>query len=101
MIELERVRVDHPRGGSPLLDEATTTVNPGEVAILGASTGAGASLLLAALLGDHPLADGKVSLFGRDLARLRRASLLRLRRRVGVVPQDLRLLGEATALTNV
>lgn len=101
MIELERVRVVHPRGGSPLLDEATTIVQPREVAILGASTGAGASLLLAAVLGDHPLADGKVALFGRDLSRLRRASLLRLRRRVGVVPQDLRLLGEATALTNV
>jgi ABC-type ATPase involved in cell division len=101
MIELERVRVDHPRGGQPLLDEATTVVQRGEVVILGASTGAGASLLLAAILGDHPLADGKVALFGRDLSRLRRASLLRLRRRVGVVPQDLRLLGEATALTNV
>lgn len=101
MLELECVCVEHPRGGPPVLDLVDLAVGRGEAALLGGAAGAGASTLLSVLLGEVEPASGRVALLGRDLRRLRRASLLRLRRRVGVVPQDLRLLGEATALTNV
>lgn len=101
MIELAGVRVDHPRGGAPLLDGADLAIERGEVVLLGAPAGAGSSRLLATILGDHLVAEGKVALFGRDVARLRRSSLLRLRRKVGVIPEDLRLLPEASALVNV
>jgi len=101
MIELAGVRVEHPRGGAPLLDGADLVLGRGQVALLGAAAGAGSSRLCGVLTGEQVATTGRVELFGRDLRRLRRASLLRLRRRIGIVPQDLRLLGEATALANV
>lgn len=101
MIELASVRVDHPRGGAPLLLGADLTVGRGEVLLVSGPAGAGGSRLIAALLGDLPLGAGACTLFGRDLQRLRRSSLLRLRRRVGVIPQDLELLGACSALGNV
>jgi cell division transport system ATP-binding protein len=101
MIELVDVRALHPRGGAPLLDGADLAIIPGDVVLLGAPASAGASRLLRAILGEHAVDGGRIELFGRDLARLRRSSLLRLRRRIGVVPEDLRLLPDATALTNV
>jgi ABC-type ATPase involved in cell division len=69
--------------------------------LLGASASAGSSRLCQTIAGDHVASSGRVELFGRDLRRLRRASLLRLRRRIGIVPQDLRLLDDASALANV
>lgn len=101
MIELAGVRVDHPRGGSPLLEAADLAFEQGRVVLIGAAAGAGSSWLCNVLVGEQIATTGRVELFGRDLRRLRRASLLRLRRRVGVIPQDLRLLGDATALDNV
>jgi cell division transport system ATP-binding protein len=101
MIELVGVRVEHPRGGAPLLAAADLRVARGEVVLVVGASGAGASRLCGALIGDHPVATGRVELMGRDLRRLRRASLLRLRRRLGIVPQDLRLLDDATVLGNV
>jgi ABC-type ATPase involved in cell division len=101
MIELEGVRVDHPRGGSPLLEAADLAFDRGQVVLIGAAAGAGSSWLCSVLVGEQIATTGRVELFGRDLRRLRRASLLRLRRKVGVIPQDLRLLGDATALDNV
>ncbi len=101
MIELAAVRIDHPRGGAPLLDGASLRVDRGEVVLLGAGASAGSSRLCGTIVGDHVASSGRVELFGRDLRRLRRSSLLRLRRRIGIVPQDLRLLDDATALANV
>jgi ABC-type ATPase involved in cell division len=101
MIELADVGVVHPRGGAALLDGADLAIEPGHVVLLGAPSGAGSTRLLRALLGDFPVDAGRIEVLGRDLARLRRSSLLRLRRRIGVVPEDLRLLPDASALTNV
>ena len=46
-------------------------------------------------------ARGRVAFAGRDVARLRSGSLAALRRRLGIVPQDLGLIGRDTALANV
>jgi ABC-type ATPase involved in cell division len=101
MIELVAVRIDHPRGGAPLVEGVSLKIDRGEVVLLGGAASAGSSRLCGTIAGDHPAGAGRVELFGRDLRRLRRSSLLRLRRRVGIVPQDLRLLDDATALANV
>ncbi len=101
MIELERVRIDHPRGGEPLLSDAELTIGRGQVVLLGCAASGGGSRLIAALVGEAPVGAGRLALFGRELGRLRRSSLLRLRRRIGVVPQDLELLGGLSALGNV
>lgn len=99
MIELAGVTFAHD-GGAPLLEDASLTVAAGEVVLIGAPAGAGMSTL-ARLLAGRALASGKLAVVGRELARLRIASRTALRRRLGVVPQDLALVDERSALANV
>ena len=101
MIELVDVRLDHPRGGEPLVSEANLKVARGEVVLIVGAAGVGTSRLVAAALGEVPTNGGRIEVMGRDLTKLRRSSLRLLRRRVGVVPQDLCLLDDRSAQLNV
>ena len=101
MIELVDVRLDHPRGGTPLVSEANLKVAPGEVVVVVGAAGVGTSRLVAAALGEIPTNAGRIEVLGRDVGKLRRASLRLLRRRVGIVPQDLCLLDDRSAQLNV
>jgi ABC-type ATPase involved in cell division len=101
LIELVDVGIDHPRGGSSLLSGANLHVAGGEVVVIVGAAGVGTSRLVAAALGEVPLAGGRVEVLGRDVAKLRRSSLRLLRRRVGIVPQDLCLLEDRSAQVNV
>jgi ABC-type ATPase involved in cell division len=101
MIELVSVGLDNPRGGPPLLDDASLRVAPGEVVLVVGAAGVGTSRLAAAALGEIGLATGRIELLGRDVAKLRRSSLRLLRRNVGIVPQDLCLLEDRSAQHNV
>jgi cell division transport system ATP-binding protein len=71
------------------------------VVLLSGDTGAGKSVLLGMLHGAHEADDGTIEMFGRDLARLRRSSIALLRQCLGIVPADLALLDDRTALDNV
>jgi ABC-type ATPase involved in cell division len=101
MIELVDVRLDHPRGGTPLVSEANLKVAPGEVVLVVGAAGVGTSRLVAAALGEVPTKAGRIEVLGRDVGKLRRASLRLLRRRIGIVPQDLCLLDDRSAQLNV
>jgi ABC-type ATPase involved in cell division len=101
MIELAGLRLERPRAAAPLLAGVDLAIHRGDVVLITGGAGCGTSTLISALIGDVTPAEGTISLFGRNLARLRRSSLLALRRRLGVIPQDLQLLPECTALANV
>jgi cell division transport system ATP-binding protein len=64
-------------------------------------SGAGKTTLIKVLLGMEPVNQGSVLLDGRNLDRLPRNELPQLRRRLGVVFQDFRLLQNHTAFQNV
>ncbi|HEX3760082.1 MAG TPA: ATP-binding cassette domain-containing protein [Kofleriaceae bacterium] len=100
-IELVDVRLDHPRGGAPLVREASIRVTGGERVLIVGAAGVGTSRLAAAALGEVAAAAGRIEVLGRDVARLRRSSLRLLRRRIGIVPQDLCLLEDRSAQLNV
>ena len=68
--------------------------------IVGAA-GVGTSRLVAAALGEVPTGEGRIEVLGRDVGKLRRSSLRLLRRRIGIVPQDLCLLEDRSAQLNV
>jgi ABC-type ATPase involved in cell division len=101
MIELVDVRLDHPRGGEPLVSEANLKVARGEAVLIVGAAGVGTSRLVASVLGEVPANGGRIEVMGRDLTKLRRSSLRLMRRRVGVVPQDLCLLEDRSAQLNV
>jgi cell division transport system ATP-binding protein len=101
MIELVDAGIDHPRGGPPLLSGAHLKVVRGEVVLIVGAAGVGTSRLVAATLGEAPLARGRLEILGRDIGKLRRSSLRLMRRRIGIVPQDLCLLEDRSAQLNV
>ena len=100
-IELVGVRLDHPRGGAPLVNEANMRVTGGERVLIVGAAGVGTSRLVATVLGEVTAGAGRIEVLGRDVSKLRRASLRLLRRRVGLVPQDLCLLEDRSAQLNV
>src|SRR5687768_2799356 len=104
MINLVEVGIDHPRastGCSPLLAGANLSVARGEVVVIVGAAGVGTSRLVAATLGEVALSSGRIEVLGRDVSKLRRSSLRMLRRRVGIIPQDLCLLEDRSAQINV
>src|SRR5580658_633441 len=63
-------------------------------------SGAGKSSLLRLIYGAEKPSAGRVFLFGHDLSHIKRAELAALRRQIGVVFQDFRLIPHLTALEN-
>ena len=64
-------------------------------------SGAGKSSLLKLLYLDHRPSHGRIEIFGRDIAATPRSELPAIRRRIGVVFQDFRLIEHLSALENV
>jgi ABC-type ATPase involved in cell division len=100
-LELIDVRLDHPRGGTPLVEGANLAIARGEVVTIVGAAGVGTSRLVAAALGEVPPAGGRIEVLGRDVGKLRRSSLRLLRRRIGIVPQELCLLEERDVQLNI
>jgi cell division transport system ATP-binding protein len=87
--------------GPPILRNISFTLTPGSFHFLVGPSGAGKSSLLRLMyLALRPV-EGRVSLFGRDVSTLRRRDIPALRRRIGVVFQDFRLLDHLSAIDNV
>jgi cell division transport system ATP-binding protein len=87
--------------GPEILRDLTFALEPGSFSFLTGPSGAGKSTLLKLLfLAERP-SRGLVSLFGEDLALTRRAKLPSLRRRIGVVFQEFRLLNHLSVFDNV
>jgi cell division transport system ATP-binding protein len=83
------------------LQEVTFGVPAGAFAVLTGPSGAGKSSLLKLVLAMERPDAGTIRVAERDIHRLRKASIPYLRRNVGAVFQDFKLLAEATPLENV
>jgi len=87
--------------GPEILTRLSFHLEPGSFHFLVGPSGAGKSSLLKLLyLGQQP-SGGRISLFGRDVARLGRDQRALLRRRIGVVFQDFRLVEHLSVFDNV
>ena len=87
--------------GPEILKDVSFDLDPGSFHFLTGSSGAGKSSLLQLIYLSQRPSRGVVSVFGQDIADLDRQSLPDLRRRIGVVFQDFRLIENLTALENV
>lgn len=88
-------------GGREALSQLSFDVAAGEMAFVTGHSGAGKSTLLKLLGAIERPSGGSIMLGGKNLGRLRRRDIPRLRRHIGMVFQDHRLLLERTVYANV
>jgi cell division transport system ATP-binding protein len=100
MLELSQVSKRYP-GSGEVLRHVTFTMRAGEMAFLTGHSGAGKSTLLKLIALIERPTNGGIVVGGQNLARLSRRQVPRLRRGIGVVFQDNRLLAERTVFDNV
>ncbi len=86
--------------GDNVLGDLNMELKPGSFTFLTGPSGSGKTTLLQLMYLAQTPRRGRVSLFGVDTSQARRRTLTELRRRIGVVYQDFRLLDHLTAYEN-
>ena len=84
-----------------IFSEINFNVGIGEFVFLIGKTGSGKSSLLKVLYGDLPLSNGHGATVGHDLKQLKDRNIPLLRRKLGVVFQDFKLLPDRTVFDNL
>ena len=101
MIRLEKVSKSYAASTRPALDEVDVDIEKGEFVFLVGSSGSGKSTFLRLLLKEEVPTIGRVHVAGKDLGRLSAWKVPALRRSIGCVFQDFRLLPNKTVFQNV
>ena len=99
IVRLENLTISHESG--ILLSEVNLTLQEGEFVYLIGKSGAGKTSLLRSLYADRPIADGSVEVCGFDVAHIKRRHIPQLRRRIGIVFQNFRLLDDRNVYANL
>jgi cell division transport system ATP-binding protein len=100
MIVFENVRkVYEPKVVA--LEDASFMIEKGEFVFLVGPSGSGKSTMVRLLLKELEPTSGRIEVGGRDLGRLRRSKVPQLRRNIGCVFQDFKLLSNRTTAENV
>jgi len=100
VISMVDVGMTYPNGKVALAD-VNVTIPAGDFVFLVGPSGAGKSTFIRLLIREQLATSGRVVVAGRDLSRIRRREVPRLRRRIGIVFQDFRLLPNKTVFENV
>src|SRR5690349_7530290 len=100
VVQLRDATVVYP-GGNVGLDGVSLAVERGEFAFLVGATGCGKSTFIRLLMREVEPARGEVLIAGHDIATMPRKRVPRLRRNIGVVFQDFKLLPNRTVYDNV
>lgn len=89
------------QGENLVLSDVSVAVEKGEFVYLIGKTGTGKSSFMKTLYGDLPLREGQGQIVGYDLATLKERDIPFLRRKLGVVFQDFKLLNDRTVSDNL
>jgi cell division transport system ATP-binding protein len=100
VLVLHDVTKTYPNGKTALLD-VDLVIPEGDFVFLVGPSGAGKSTLIKLLIRDELATQGEVVLDGQDLARLPRRAVPRVRRKIGIVFQDFKLLPTKSVWENV
>ena len=100
MIQFHNVTKDYPRTGLAL-DDVTFRLNKGEFAFLTGPSGAGKSTILRLAFFEERPTSGEARVSGVSSTEMSRRVVSQLRRRLGIVFQDFRLLDDRSAEDNV
>ncbi len=101
MILLDRVTKTYGRSNAPALDRVSLHVEPKEFVIVVGQSGAGKTTLLRLLTREEKPTSGKIIVGGIDYDKLKDKDIPLLRRKIGVVFQDFKLLPNKNVFENV
>jgi cell division transport system ATP-binding protein len=103
MIRLQHVSMVFGAGPSRVaaLSDVSFHIAKGEFVVLSGASGAGKTTLLRLLYGAEMPSEGDIDVAGFDVAALRRSEIPRLRRSIGIVFQDSKLLAGRSVFENV
>ena len=101
MIALRNVTKIYSASNRPALDAVSLDVEKGEFVFLIGASGSGKSTVIRLLLREELATSGQVMINGRDIGRLPKRKVPELRRGIGCVFQDFRLLPKKTVQENV
>lgn len=100
MVRFENVGLRYGMGPE-VLQDLSFSITPGSFQFLTGPSGAGKTTLMRLLLLSLRPTRGLISIFGRDASTLDKDAITSIRRRIGVVFQDFRLLEHLTTYENV
>lgn len=100
MISFEKVTKFY-NDGPAALDDVNINIEPGEFVSIVGHSGAGKSTLLKMIFAEELPSEGKVFYESKDISEFSKSDLNKLRRRIGTVFQDFRLLPTKTVYENI
>lgn len=100
MIEFRNVSKDYP-SGTHALNNISLKINNGEFVFIVGSSGAGKSTFLKLIMSEEKLTKGEINVDGVRLSKMRRRKVPYLRRKMGIVFQDFRLIEKMSVYDNV
>lgn len=99
MIRFDNVTKSY--GNNKALNGINLHINHGEFISVVGMSGAGKSTLMKLLIGEEELDDGRILIDEIDMSKIKKVDLPYLRRKIGMVFQDIKLLPRRTAFENV
>lgn len=100
LIRLKNVKKQYKTGVTAIHD-MDLNIEKGDFVFVIGSTGCGKSTLIKMLYREEKPTSGKIIVGGIDVAKLRNSKVYKIRRKIGVVFQDYKLLTKSTAYENV
>ncbi|KRF19389.1 cell division ATP-binding protein FtsE [Nocardioides sp. Soil797] len=101
MIRFEKVTKTYPGQARAALEQVSVDIEKGEFVFLVGQSGSGKSTFLRLVLREYRASEGRVYVAGKEISRLAGWKVPRLRRQIGTVFQDFRLLQNKTVAENV
>ena len=101
MVEFKDVRMVYKNTNAVALDGVSFTISDGEFVFLVGPSGSGKTTVIKLLTGEERITEGELNVNGFDLRKIRLRRLPRLRRTLGVIFQDFRLIDKMTVFENV
>lgn len=100
MIEFQNVSKTYPNGTHALYD-VSLNINKGEFVFIVGASGAGKSTFLKLIMKEETATSGEITINGNKLSKLKKRDVPYLRRHMGIVFQDFRLIDKMNVFDNV
>ncbi|MBQ1576253.1 MAG: cell division ATP-binding protein FtsE [Oscillospiraceae bacterium] len=101
MVEMKNVSMVYESSGTEALDNVSLTINEGEFVFLVGPSGSGKTTLMKLITGEIRAKSGKVTVNDFDMRKIKRRKLPKVRRTLGIVFQDYRLIENMNVYDNV